>query len=147
MFLKQLKRILRIKDEPSILKSKSKIEKWTDNVSQKLDGAIKESYTIAGKLKDLHKTQYDLGCFHLKNNNLKEAIFRFKIVRKFWPDDYKNHLKLIYSYFLNKDERNADKAIQTLNNLNPNLKSKIEEVRIKASFRVKVDNDKTTDGK
>jgi len=111
-----------------------KVEKAVNFLSEKIKEAVSESKVIMDKLHDLHKTNYELGLIHLKKGNLKEAIFRFKIVRKFWPQDYNSHLKLIYCYFITKQEEYANRAIEYLLYLDPNFKSEIEQLRVDATF-------------
>lgn len=50
-------------------------------------------YNIISKLKDLEKTNFDLGLHHYLNNNISDAILRFKIVKFFNP---KNFASLYY---------------------------------------------------
>jgi Flp pilus assembly protein TadD len=139
MFIKQIKKVLDFKkDDKSTL---NKVEKGVDFISQKMTLAISESKVIAEKLKDLHKTNYDLGLTHLNNGNFKEAIFRFKIVRRFWPKNYECHLKLIYCYFVREEAYKADRAIERLLILEPAFKGKIENARVDASFKVKANKD------
>lgn len=125
--------------------SLGKVEKSFKFLSIKFKEAVLESKVIMNKLKDLEKTNYDLGLTHLQNNNLREAIFRFKIVRKFWPENYEAHLNLIYCYFVLNEEENAERAIEYLLYLEPKYKSKIEKLRIKASLYVKETNNAPND--
>ncbi len=135
MFVRQLKKILNLNKSDS--KSPiNRIEKGFNFASRKFFRALLESKVIIEKLKDLHKTNYKLGLRHLRKGNLREAIFRFKIVRKFWPHDLDAHLNLIYCYFITQEEERSSRAIEYLLYLEPSFKPEIEELRINASFYV-----------
>lgn len=130
LFFKSLKK-LTTKDKN---KTPGKVEKFSNFLSKTFDNAILESKTISKKMQDLQKTNYELGMMHLNKGNINEAIFRFKIVRKFWPNNYKAHLNLIYCYFILKKEKQAQKAINILLKLNPKLEPNIQKAREDASF-------------
>ena len=63
-------------------------ESNTNNKSTKFLGFLDNLYTrikgfyqeVCSKSKNLSKTNYDLGMFHMKNGNLSDAIMRFKLV-------------------------------------------------------------------
>jgi Flp pilus assembly protein TadD len=110
-------------------KESNYVKKTGDILISKFKSAILESKVIIKKLEDLHKTNYDLGSMHLDKGNLREAAFRFRLVRKFWPKDYKSHIKLIYCYLMLKNEVQADRAIRYFLDLEPMFKSKIEELK------------------
>jgi hypothetical protein len=55
-----------------------------------------EFYIILGKLKNLREANYNLGIMHLEKGNINDAIFRFKLMTKFWPDDQRSYYYLAY---------------------------------------------------
>lgn len=72
------------------------------------------------KIKNLYETNYNTALFHLKNNNLRDANFRFNIIEKFWPD--KIDVKYDHAICLLAMKR-KNKAIDKLNEIlkiNPN---------------------------
>ena len=87
-----------------------------------------EHKIIKEKMKDLYRSNYDLGIKHLKNGNVKEAIFRFRIIRKFWPNNYDAYYQLIYCLMLNNELEEAQKIIDDLLIRNPNDKEKINKL-------------------
>lgn len=132
MILRQFRKIIGLKNKKNL--DSGKVEKGFDYISNRIKEAILESQIIVQKLQNLHNTNYQLGLDHLDKGNVNEAIFRFKIVRKFWPADHEAHLKLIYCYFILEDRVKAQKAIDYLLSLNDDLKSEIEQAKIDASF-------------
>ncbi len=83
---------------------------------------------IREKFKDLSKANYDLGMKHLDEGNIKEAIFRFKITKKFWPNNYEAYYQLIYCLFLEHEFEAAQKIIDELLEKNPSYKAKIDQL-------------------
>jgi outer membrane protein assembly factor BamD (BamD/ComL family) len=134
-FIKGVKKILNINNKDK--KSKSKIDSSLDFIFGKLGKIINESKLIREKLQDLEKTNYDLGLKHIEKGNFKEALFRFKIVRKYWPKNYEAHLKLIYCCYLINNEEYAQKASKYLISLNPNFESKIFETKEEALLKIR----------
>ncbi len=91
------------------------------------------------KLKNLYQTNYNTGMFHLEHGNLWDAAFRFKIIKKFWPDkleaqyqyaiclvleDMKNDAIALLKDILKKDENYSD-AKQLLNDLENNIENPV----------------------
>lgn len=145
MIVGLFKKALGIKDsdnkDKEIVKKPSTKERFHQTlnlIEDKVSNALSESQIVREKLKDLQKTNYDLAIEHLRNGNIKEAIFRFKIVRKFWPQNYAAHLDLIYCYLILDEEENANDAIDYLLYLEPELELEIERLKVDASFN-KVD--------
>jgi len=65
-----------------------------------LNDSVIEYNSIREKCKNLQNTNYELGLKHLENNNVDEAIFRFKITKKFWPNCHNANYQLAYCYSL-----------------------------------------------
>jgi len=134
MIFRHFKKIIgfvkRDKKSPTV----GKIEESIHFINNKAKEIVSESKVIMEKLHDLQSTNYQLGLVQLEKGNLKEAIFRFKIVRKFWPTNYDAHLKLIYCYYADNHENHANRAIERLLELDPNSKAQIDQVKIDASF-------------
>ena len=141
----------KLKDSPLDQETKASEEKLLskaqtifDFISKKFQEAISESKIIREKLKNLHKTNYELGLYHLEKGNIGEAIFRFKIVRKFWPHDYDAHLKLIYCFCITGNFERANFATKYLLSLDPNFRAEIENLINDASFRAKINDNFVT---
>lgn len=73
------------------------------------------------KFKDLAQTNYELGLNHLKRNNLKDAIFRFKLVIKFRPQKAEAYYNLGRAYMLNDEIEKASVNLKKSLDLNPSL--------------------------
>ena len=67
------------------------------NIKKTIDSFIDD---IRKKLQNLYKTNYETGLYHLNNGNLFEALFRFKILSKFWPDFLDGRYYLAYVLLL-----------------------------------------------
>ncbi len=52
--------------------------------------SIRNLYSIKEKLKDLYKTNYELGIYHFKALNYSDTIFRFKLLQLFFPNRVTN---------------------------------------------------------
>jgi len=117
--------------EPKVSTAQS-LERKIDKISHFMDNlfswAVVEYQTIKNKSKDLSKTNYELGIKHLENGNLREAIFRFKITKKFWPENYEAYYELIYCLIMEGDFEEAQKVIEELLEKRPDYKEKIDQL-------------------
>jgi len=93
---------------------RDKSEKFSQFIGEKLDSAREEFFTIKEKCKDLHKTNFDLGNRHLEKGNLSEAILRFRIIKKFWPNDFDAYYQLAYCLVLKNKPRKARRVLEEL---------------------------------
>lgn len=108
--------------------STNKIDELSNLINKAIAGAIAEYNIIREKMKNLSQTNYDLGMKYLNEGNLKEAIFRFRITKKFWPNNYDAYYQLVYCLIL---EHNFDKAQLVIDDLlqkNPSYKSRIDQL-------------------
>lgn len=98
----------------------------------------KEIEIIKEKSKNLLETNYSLGLKHLEKGNLADAIFRFKFIKKFWPDHYESHYQLAYCYFLQNRFVRSKKILEDLIIIDPNSKDKalqlIEQIEHKKAI-------------
>ena len=106
----------------------TKLDKLSGFFDQIFDRLLTEYHSIKEKSQDLSATNYVLGMQHLEDGNLKEAIFRFKITRKFWPKNYDAYYQLIICLILNRDFEEAQKVIDELLEKSPNYKEKIDQI-------------------
>ena len=58
------------------------------------------------KLKNLYQTNYNTGIYHLEHGNLWDATFRFKIIKRYWPDQVQ--AQYMYAYCLALQNMNID---------------------------------------
>lgn len=134
MILRHFRKIIGFIKKDKTSNKPNKIENAVNFLSDKAKVLVSESKVIVEKLHDLHQTNYDLGMVQLEKGNLNEAIFRFKIVRKFWPQNYDAQLKLIYCYYANNDIIRGDEAAYVLLEFDNSYQSQIEQIKIDASF-------------
>jgi len=106
-------------------KTIAKTSSFVDNLFQFIDS---EHKMIKEKMKNLYQSNYDLGLKHLKRGNVKEAIFRFRIIKKFWPNNYDAYYQLIYCLMLNDELAEAQKVIDDLLTKNPSDKERINKL-------------------
>ncbi|MBP7710520.1 MAG: tetratricopeptide repeat protein [Rickettsiales bacterium] len=97
-----------------------KSEQFSKFLGSSLNEASKEYFTIKEKCKDLHYTNFDLASRHLEKGNLSEAIFRFRFVKKFWPNDFDAYYQLAYCLVLKNKPEKAKEVLEELLKLNPN---------------------------
>lgn len=74
-----------------------------------LHGLIQEK---AGKLSNLVETNYNLGLYHLRANNLRDAEFRFRIVLYFRPTHHLALYNLAKCYIAKKQKHAAIEKIK-----------------------------------
>jgi tetratricopeptide (TPR) repeat protein len=107
---------------------------------------ILEFDIIKSKLNNLLETNYNQGLWHIERNNLNEAIFRFRFIKKFWPNHYDSWYQLAYclhkkgknyqareilkDLFKNNPEYSNIKAQELFEMLNPSLKKKENKTEI-----------------
>ncbi len=73
-----------------------------------------EIYKIREKTKDLRSTNYDLGFQHLEAGRITDAIIRFRIVKKMWPDLYEAYYHLAYCLVLKNKLNQAREVLEEL---------------------------------
>lgn len=110
------------------LSLKDKTEKLSDFIGTKYDEAWEELGIIKEKCKDLRQTNYDLGLIHLENDNLSEAIFRFRLIKIFWPNFFEAHYQLAYCLALKEKYPAAKKVLKSLLEKDPSSESIAREL-------------------
>ena len=89
---------------------------------------------IRKKMKNLYKTNLDLGLYHLRSGNINDAIMRLKIVDKFIaPNDSLTNYWLGWAYFLKGNYNKAEIHL---------LASKEREAKSLSNFITKYDSAK-----
>lgn len=104
-----------------------KIGKLSNLFDDGLNYVVSEYTSIKEKSKDLSATNLNLGMKYLEEGNINEAIFRFKITKKFWPDNYEAWYQLIICLILKEKFEEAEKLMRELSEKSPEYKAKIEE--------------------
>jgi tetratricopeptide (TPR) repeat protein len=91
-----------------------KSAKFLQFLGEKSRLASEEFFVIKEKCKDLRQTNYNLGLKHIEKGNLFDAIFRFYLIKKFWPDFFDAYYQLAYCLLLNDKPQKAEKILQEL---------------------------------
>ncbi len=131
IFKKFIGRSEEIKTESSKITSHSianniheKTTRLANLLGEKIQQANKDFFTIKDRLKNLRETNYKLGLKHLENGNIKDAIFRFRFINKFWPDLLDAHYQLAYCLILDNKPLQAKIILKDLITKNPDYDSK-----------------------
>lgn len=101
-----------------------KSAKFAGFMERKFQQVYEEFFTIKNRLQNLRETNYKLGLKHLENGNLKDAIFRFRFINKFWPDLLDAYYQLAYCLVLDNKPVEAKSVLQKLLNENPDFDPK-----------------------
>ncbi len=134
MIVKIFKKILGRPDAKEAKESKisvnlhekaSKVQKFLED---RFEFANEEFYVIKKKLEDLRETNYNQGLKYLERGDIRDAIFRFRIVRKFWPDLLDAHYHLAYALMLNNKPDKAKVILQGLLLDHPDYDPKAREL-------------------
>lgn len=117
-----------IAEEKSKKEFQQKLEKFYSFFGTIIERVQNEYYTIKEKCQNLRETNYDLGLAHLEKENFKDAIFRFKIIIRFWPDFYDAYYQLAYCYAIVKKYQKSKKILEELLQKQPNYPSRAQEL-------------------
>ncbi len=81
---------------------------------------INEEYnSIKSKFDNLLETNYNQGLRHLSNNKISEAIFRFRFIKKFWPNHFDSYYQLAICLLKKEKTSEAKNILQELFTKNP----------------------------
>ncbi len=120
------------KEEPKSEKLAENLRKKSEELTQflgdKMESVREEYFSIREKTKNLRQTNYDLGMKHLENGHIDEAIIRFKIIRKFWPDVVDAQYQLAYCLVLKEKFKEAKKVLDELLSKNPDYDQKAHDL-------------------
>lgn len=89
----------------------------------------KEYYLVREKLDNLSETNYQQGLKYLEKGDIHDAIFRFRIVIRFWPDQYPDaYYQLAYALILNNKVDKAKSVLEHLVKAHPDYSNKAKEL-------------------
>lgn len=135
MIKKIFKKLLGIKSEKVESKIsinlKEKIENISGFVDEKIDLAKKEYFETKAKLENLCETNYNQGLRYIEKGHLKDAVFRFRFIKKFWPEMYDAYYQLAYCLYLRKKHREAKLVLIELLQKNPQFGDKAQQLLLK----------------
>lgn len=103
-------------------------EKFSEFLEKKFHSAQEEFFSIKEKCQNLQETNYKLGLKHLEKGNLSEAIFRFRLIKKFWPNSFDSYYYLAYSLALKGKLAAAKEILTELLIKNPDFDPKAREL-------------------
>ncbi|MSP33293.1 MAG: tetratricopeptide repeat protein [Rickettsiales bacterium] len=104
-----------IENKVSIVqKMQDKARNFTNFLKTKIQETKDEFGDIKTKVSKLLETNYNLGLKHLEKGNISDAIFRFRFIKKFWPEHFDAYYQLAYSLSLNKRPFEAKKILTEL---------------------------------
>jgi tetratricopeptide (TPR) repeat protein len=120
------------KEEPKSEKLAENLRKKSEELTQflgdKMESVREEYFSIREKTKNLRQTNYNLGIKHLENGHVDEAIIRFKIIRRFWPDVIDAQYQIAYCLVLKEKFKEAKKVLDELLNKNPDYDQKAHDL-------------------
>ena len=134
MFGKIFKKLLGKKSEKEIADEKilatlrEKSSAFAKFIGGAFEACVKEITDIRQKSKNLRETNYQLGLKHIEKGNLPEAIFRFRFIKKFWPDLFDAYYQLAYCLVLNKKYLEASEVLKELLIKDPAYDPKAQEM-------------------
>jgi tetratricopeptide (TPR) repeat protein len=91
-----------------------KSSEFIATISKAFEEAKQELLTMKEKYNDLLGTNYALGLKHLENGKISEAIFRFRFIKKIWPNSHDAHYYLAYCLALKDRLFEAKKILEEL---------------------------------
>lgn len=100
-------------------KLRKKSQELSEGLINKIEDVKKDLHEMKQKYDNLLETNYKLGLKHIENGNIAEAIFRFRFIKKFWPEHYDSYYHLAYCLVLNKKPTEAKKILEELMSKNP----------------------------
>jgi hypothetical protein len=108
------------------------------NLGNSALGKISDEYhLVVSKCKNLLETNYKLGMKHLEAGNLSDAIFRFRFIKKFWPEFYEGQYRLAYCLMLKEKEFEAKQILVELLERDPgNLDAEALLSKMKAGIDI-----------
>jgi len=109
-------------------KLRQKAAEFNTFVSDRVQLVQDEFFTIRSKCGNLRETNYNLGLKHLEKGNLSDAIFRFRFIKKFWPDLFDAYYQLAYCLVLNKESQKAKLILEELLQKKPDFDSKAKDL-------------------
>ena len=104
-----------------------KIDRFFHKISSFISILINDFHIIREKSKNLSKTNYELGLKHLNKGNINEAIFRFRLTKKFFPENYDAYYQLFYCYIIQKEYEKAREISSELLEKAPHYQDKVSK--------------------
>lgn len=100
---------------------KQKVEAFSSFAKTKFEEAQAETKLLRRRFSNLLESNYEVGMIHLQKGDVGDAIFRFKFIKKFWPDHLKSYYQLAYCLAIKNKDEEAQKVLQELLAKDPNF--------------------------
>jgi tetratricopeptide (TPR) repeat protein len=114
-------------EKPSLLEGiKAKSENLFQIVKNAILSQISELSSMREKSKNLLETNIKLGLWHIEQENISDAIFRFRFIRFFWPKYLDANYYLAYCYVLKEKHLEAKEILEKLLEKDPQNQKAIE---------------------
>lgn len=101
--------------------TKNFLDRAKEKFGQLLSGYRKFVANTKQKLGNMSDTNYNTGMYHLDRGNLFDATFRFKIIKKFWPDRLEAQCKYAYCLILQNMINDATILLHEILAKDPNM--------------------------
>lgn len=118
-FLKKMVGISDVDGEKVVETFQDKLGKAQKFFEEKTDLVKQEYGLVRKKLENLSETNYQQGLKYLEKGDVRDAILRFRIVIRFWPEYVDAHYQLAYCLMLNGKISKAKKTLEHLLQLHP----------------------------
>jgi len=132
MIKRFFKKIVGIRsDEDSKLAEslRNNANKFQEFTEEKISFVKQEYQLIKKKLDNLAETNYQQGLKYLAKGDIRDAILRFRIVVKFWPNEYPDaYYQLAYSLILHNKSDKAKVVLEHFLRDHPSYSHKAREL-------------------
>jgi len=98
------------------------------NITKALGEKFVKLKIMKKKMRNLEKTNFDLGLKRMQENEIWEAIFRFRLVKKFWPKNKEAYIKLIECLMIKGKKEKAQKVAKELIIIDSSYHDKINKI-------------------
>ncbi len=81
--------------------------------------SLNDYKSLRGKMTNLMETNYRQGIWHIEKNNISDAIFRFRFIKKFWPQHLDSQYHLALCLIKKNKHREAKDVLKNLLTISP----------------------------
>lgn len=114
-------------NKPSLFEGiKAKTNDLFGIIKNGITSQIEELIQMREKSKNLLETNIKLGLWHIDQENISDAIFRFRFIRFFWPKYLEANYYLAYCYVLKDKKVKAKEILENLIKQDPQNQRAIE---------------------
>lgn len=81
--------------------------------------SLNDCKSLRRKMTNLMETNYNQGIWHIEQNNISDAIFRFRFIKKFWPQHLDSQYQLALCLIKKNKHREAKDILKNLLTTSP----------------------------